>query len=67
MRKLLSTLPPSESSTFRVDFRSDYVHYLNNLEVDEMYKRWRSNLNEVARFSDLWIVLFVITSLAFIF
>lgn len=47
VRKLLSTLPPSESSTFRVDFRSDYVHYLNNLEVDEMYKRWRSNLNEI--------------------
>ncbi|KAL3350110.1 hypothetical protein AABB24_022896 [Solanum stoloniferum] len=47
VRKLLSALPPSESSTFRVDFRSDHVHYLNNLEVDEMYKRWRSNLNEI--------------------
>ncbi|KAF8411993.1 hypothetical protein HHK36_004552 [Tetracentron sinense] len=46
VRKLLSTLPPSESSTFRVDFRSTYVHYLNNLEEDPMYKRWRSNINE---------------------
>ncbi|XP_060167686.1 UDP-glucose:glycoprotein glucosyltransferase isoform X1 [Lycium barbarum] len=47
VRKLLAALPPSESSTFRVDFRSDHVHYLNNLEVDEMYKRWRNNLNEL--------------------
>ncbi|KAJ8572608.1 hypothetical protein K7X08_009119 [Anisodus acutangulus] len=47
VRKLLSALPPSESSTIRVDFRSDHVHYLNNLEVDEMYKRWRNNLNEL--------------------
>ncbi|XP_009780014.1 UDP-glucose:glycoprotein glucosyltransferase isoform X1 [Nicotiana sylvestris] len=47
VRKLLSALPPSESSNFRVDFRSDHVHYLNNLEVDVMYKRWRSNLNEI--------------------
>ncbi|CAN4108103.1 unnamed protein product [Withania somnifera] len=47
VRKLLSALPPSESSTFRVDFRSDHVHYLNNLEVDDMYRRWRSNLNEI--------------------
>lgn len=48
VRKLLSTLPPSESSAFRVDFRSDdHVHYLNNLEEDSRYKRWRSNLNEM--------------------
>ena len=47
MRKLLSTLAPPESNAIRVDFRSAYVHYLNNLEVDAMYKRWRSNLNEV--------------------
>ncbi|KAG5548754.1 hypothetical protein RHGRI_014196 [Rhododendron griersonianum] len=47
VRKLLSTLPPSESSTFRVDFRSTHVHYLNNLELDAMYKRWRSNINEI--------------------
>ncbi|KAM7478863.1 hypothetical protein LguiA_027076 [Lonicera macranthoides] len=47
IRKLLSTLPPSESSMFRVDFRSTHVHYLNNLEVDPMYKRWRNNLNEI--------------------
>lgn len=67
VRKLLSALPPSESSTFRVDFRSDHVHYLNNLEVDEMYKRWRSNLNEVPRLSDLQIVLFGVISLAFNF
>ncbi|OIW17921.1 hypothetical protein TanjilG_17757 [Lupinus angustifolius] len=46
VRKLLSTLPPSESSTFRVDFRSTHVHYLNNLEEDGKYERWRSNLNE---------------------
>lgn len=47
VRKLLSTLPPSESSTFRVDFRSSHVHYLNDLEEDAKYKRWRNNLNEV--------------------
>lgn len=47
VRKLLSTLPPSESGTFRVDFRSTHVHYINNLEEDAMYKRWRSNINEI--------------------
>ncbi|KAI3827826.1 hypothetical protein L1987_01912 [Smallanthus sonchifolius] len=47
IRKLLSTLPPPESNSFRVDFRSDYVQYINNLEVDARYKQWRSNLNEL--------------------
>nr|KYP63179.1 UDP-glucose:glycoprotein glucosyltransferase 1 [Cajanus cajan] len=47
VRKLLSTSPPSESSMFRVDFRATRVHYLNNLEEDAKYKRWRSNLNEI--------------------
>ncbi|KAG9141867.1 hypothetical protein Leryth_013981 [Lithospermum erythrorhizon] len=47
VRKLLSAMPPSESKTFRVDFRSNHVHYLNNLEDDSKYKRWRSNLNEI--------------------
>ncbi|KAA8545514.1 hypothetical protein F0562_020298 [Nyssa sinensis] len=47
VRKLLSTLPPPESNMFRVDFRSIHVHYLNNLEVDARYKRWRSTLNEI--------------------
>jgi UDP-glucose:glycoprotein glucosyltransferase len=47
IRKLLSTLPPSDSNMFRIDFRSDNVHYLNNLEVDPTYKRWRNNLNEI--------------------
>ncbi|XP_024024438.1 UDP-glucose:glycoprotein glucosyltransferase isoform X2 [Morus notabilis] len=47
VRKLLSTLPPPDSSMFRVDFRSNHVHYLNNLEEDAMYKRWRNNINEI--------------------
>ncbi|PIN18202.1 UDP-glucose:glycoprotein glucosyltransferase [Handroanthus impetiginosus] len=47
VRKFLSVLPPSESYAFRVDFRSSHVHYINNLEVDAMYKRWRSNINEI--------------------
>ncbi|GLT63971.1 hypothetical protein SLA2020_364930 [Shorea laevis] len=47
IRKLLSTLPPPESNMFRVDFRSTHVHFLNNLEEDAMYKRWRSNINEI--------------------
>ncbi|KAJ9552536.1 hypothetical protein OSB04_016581 [Centaurea solstitialis] len=47
VRKLLSTLPPPESTMFRVDFRSDHVHYINNLEVDARYRQWRSNLNEL--------------------
>lgn len=46
-QKLLSTVPPSESSMFRVDFRSTHVQYLNNLEEDTVYKRWRSNINEI--------------------
>ncbi|KAJ0010856.1 hypothetical protein Pint_33129 [Pistacia integerrima] len=47
IKKLLSIVPPSESNMFRVDFRSTHVHYLNNLEEDAMYKRWRSNINEI--------------------
>ncbi|KAM7250288.1 hypothetical protein ACFE04_022171 [Oxalis oulophora] len=47
VRKLLMTLPPSESNTFRIDFRSPHVQYLNDLEKDAMYKRWRNNLNEL--------------------
>ncbi|KMS95940.1 hypothetical protein BVRB_003480 isoform A [Beta vulgaris subsp. vulgaris] len=47
IRKLLSTLPPSESSMVRIDFRSSHVNYINNLEEDSMYKRWRSNINEI--------------------
>ncbi|XP_042473077.1 UDP-glucose:glycoprotein glucosyltransferase-like [Zingiber officinale] len=47
IQKLLSATPPSESNIFRVDFRSGYVHYLNNLEEDAMYNRWRSNINEI--------------------
>lgn len=47
VKKLLSTMPPSETNTFRVDFRSNHVRYLNNLEDDAKYKRWRSNLNEI--------------------
>ncbi|KAG9456989.1 hypothetical protein H6P81_001497 [Aristolochia fimbriata] len=47
INKLLSTLPPPETITFRIDFRSHHVHYLNNLEEDSIYRRWRSNLNEL--------------------
>ncbi|MCL7030306.1 hypothetical protein MKW94_012163, partial [Papaver nudicaule] len=47
IKKLLSTLPPSEASSFRVDFRSTHVRYLNNLEKDDLYKRWRSNINDL--------------------
>ncbi|XP_077249735.1 EMS-MUTAGENIZED BRI1 SUPPRESSOR 1 isoform X2 [Tasmannia lanceolata] len=47
IRKLLLTRPPPESNTFRVDFRSTHAHYLNNLEEDSMYKRWRNNINEL--------------------
>ncbi|XP_051146784.1 UDP-glucose:glycoprotein glucosyltransferase [Andrographis paniculata] len=47
VKKLLSILPPSESDALRVDFRSHHVHYINNLEVDAIYKRWRSNINEI--------------------
>ncbi|XP_037406433.1 UDP-glucose:glycoprotein glucosyltransferase-like isoform X2 [Triticum dicoccoides] len=46
-RKILSAAPPAESNSFRVDFRFSHVHYLNNLEEDALYKRWRSNLNEL--------------------
>jgi len=45
--KILSAPPPAESNSFRVDFRSSHVHYLNNLEEDGMYRRWRSNIQEL--------------------
>ncbi|KAG2321665.1 hypothetical protein Bca52824_014878 [Brassica carinata] len=47
IRKLLLTTPLSEPDSYRVDFRSEHVNYLNNLEEDDMYKRWRSNINEI--------------------
>lgn len=47
IKMLLYTPAPSEQGSFRLDFRSIHVHYLNNLEEDSMYKRWRSNLNEL--------------------
>ncbi|KAG2548509.1 hypothetical protein PVAP13_9KG188900 [Panicum virgatum] len=45
--KILSAPPPAESNSFRIDFRSSHVHYLNNLEEDGMYRRWRSNIQEL--------------------
>ncbi|KAJ4874821.1 UDP-glucose:glycoprotein glucosyltransferase [Raphanus sativus] len=47
IRKLLLTTPLPEPDSYRVDFRSEHVNYLNNLEEDDMYKRWRSNINEI--------------------
>ncbi|KAJ7513700.1 hypothetical protein O6H91_23G011200 [Diphasiastrum complanatum] len=48
VRKLLQLAEPAEQAFIRIDFRSDeFVHYLNNLEEDAMYKRWRNNLNEL--------------------
>ncbi|KAJ1295214.1 hypothetical protein BS78_01G207000 [Paspalum vaginatum] len=47
VHKILSAPPPAESNSFRVDFRSSHVHYLNNLEEDAMYRRWRSNIQEL--------------------
>lgn len=70
IQKLLSATPPSESNLFRVDFRSGYVHYLNNIEEDAMYKRWRSNINEVLLFYySIWtkLKLFIFLSLCYFF
>ncbi|GLJ16960.1 hypothetical protein SUGI_0293070 [Cryptomeria japonica] len=47
IKSLLHTHAPPEQSSLRVDFRSIHVHYLNNIEEDSMYRRWRSNLNEL--------------------
>lgn len=47
VKSLLQIPDPAELASVRVDFRSPYVHYLNNLEEDAMYKRWRSNLQEL--------------------
>ncbi|XVF67689.1 hypothetical protein PTKIN_Ptkin10aG0141700 [Pterospermum kingtungense] len=47
VRKLLSTVNAPESDMIRVDFRSTHVHYLNNLEEDAMYRRWRNNINDI--------------------
>lgn len=56
IRKLLLTTPLPEPDSYRVDFRSVHVNYLNNLEEDDMYKRWRSNLNEVTRAADIFLI-----------
>lgn len=46
VRRLLQIPEPPEQNTVRVDFRSaEFVHYLNNLEEDSMYKRWPNNMN----------------------
>lgn len=48
VRQFLQLPETQEQGAIRLDFRSeDYVHYLNNIEEDQKYKRWRSNLNEV--------------------
>eukprot|EP00250_Pteridium_aquilinum_P011892 c20372_g1_i1 orf=227-5122(+) len=46
-KSLMQIPDPAELASVRVDFRSPHVHYLNNLEEDAMYKRWRSNLQEL--------------------
>ncbi|XP_010523682.1 PREDICTED: UDP-glucose:glycoprotein glucosyltransferase isoform X2 [Tarenaya hassleriana] len=47
IRKLLLASPLPEPDSYRIDFRSMHVHYLNNLEEDAIYRRWRSNINEI--------------------
>ncbi|XP_024372023.1 UDP-glucose:glycoprotein glucosyltransferase isoform X2 [Physcomitrium patens] len=48
IRKFLLLPEASEQGAMRLDYRSDkHVHYLNNIEEDSRYKRWRSNLNEL--------------------
>ena len=48
IRKFLMLPEASEEGTMRLDYRSDeHVHYINNIEEDSRYKRWRANLNEV--------------------
>jgi UDP-glucose:glycoprotein glucosyltransferase len=48
VRKFLMLPEASEQGAMRLDYRSDeHVHYLNNIEEDSRYKRWRANLNEV--------------------
>ncbi|KAI5067704.1 hypothetical protein GOP47_0018232 [Adiantum capillus-veneris] len=47
VKSLMQIPDPAELSSVRVDFRSPYVYYLNNLEEDAMYRRWRSNLQEL--------------------
>ncbi|KAL2613121.1 hypothetical protein R1flu_024813 [Riccia fluitans] len=47
IRKLLKLTDARESNEFRLDFRSEHVYYLNNIEEDLMYRRWRPNLNEI--------------------
>lgn len=51
VRQFLQLPEAPESGLLRLDFRSKkHVHYLNNIEEDAMYKRWRANLNEVQNF-----------------
>lgn len=56
IQKLLLTTPLPEPDSYRVDFRSVHVNYLNNLEEDDMYKRWRSNINEVTSTADIFAI-----------
>lgn len=57
IRKLLLTTPLPEPDSYRVDFRSVHVNYINDLEEDDMYKRWRSNLNEVTSATDIFLII----------
>lgn len=57
IRKLLLTTPLPEPDSYRVDFRSAHVNYLNNLEEDDMYKRWRSNINEVTSAAEIFLII----------
>ncbi|CAM6098919.1 unnamed protein product [Calypogeia fissa] len=47
IKELLQLTEAAESTTFRVDFRSEHVHYLNNLEQDPGYRRWRTDLQQL--------------------
>lgn len=48
VRNFLLLPEASEQSAMRLDYRSDkHVHYINDIEQDSKYKRWRANLNEV--------------------
>ena len=47
IRRLAKIIPDQSEGAIRLDFRSDLVLYVNNIEEDAEYERWPAGLNQV--------------------
>ena len=47
IRRLAKIIPEQTEAVVRLDFRSDLVLYLNDIEEDAEYARWPVGLNQV--------------------